>query len=449
MTDAECVDFLEWALPRLHLRWPGFRRVRRQVCRRIDRRRAALGLADIAAYRVLLEASPDEWAELDQLCRVTISRFARDRAVWADLVIDVLPRLARAASVAGRTSVRAWSAGCGAGEEPFTLAIAWELAVAPHWPGIVLDVIATDIDDVQLGRAAIGRFPEGTLHELPDDWRRAAFDHVQGDERLRERYRDRVRFARHDVRAVPPDGPFDLVLCRNLAFTYFDEPLQRRVAGAIRAVLRTGGVLVVGVHERVPEGAGGFVQSSRCLYTATGRESSARPVQSVGQPPTKERVMVIADLMSRNVATCKEDDRLEVAARMMWDLDIGCVAVVDDRQHVTGIITDRDICMATYTQGKSPQQIFVREAMAREVFSCLPDDNFAEAEEIMRKRRVRRLPVVDLDGHLVGLISLNDLARESVRQQTRVQKDLTPRDVSATLAAICQPRQPAILPPSA
>jgi len=159
--------------------------------------------------------------------------------------------------------------------------------------------------------------------------------------------------------------------------------------------------------------------------------------------------MVIADLMSRNVATCKEDDRLEVAARMMWDLDIGCVAVVDPRQHVIGIITDRDICMATYTQGKSPQQIFVREAMAREVFSCLPDDNFAEAEEIMRKRRVRRLPVVDLDGRLVGLISLNDLARESVRQQTRVQKDLTPGDVSATLAAICQPRLPAILPPSA
>jgi CBS domain-containing protein len=95
------------------------------------------------------------------------------------------------------------------------------------------------------------------------------------------------------------------------------------------------------------------------------------------------------------------------------------------------------------------QHVSVREAMAREVYSCLPDDNIPEAEEIMRKRRVRRLPVVDLDGRLVGLISLNDLARESVRQQTRVQRDLTPTDVSATLAAICQPRHAAVLPPTA
>jgi len=159
--------------------------------------------------------------------------------------------------------------------------------------------------------------------------------------------------------------------------------------------------------------------------------------------------MVIADLMSRNVATCKADEYLDAAARLMWDLDIGCVPIVDDDKRVIGMITDRDVCMATYTQAKAPQHVLVREAMAREIYSCLPDDNLAEVEDIMRKRRVRRIPVVDLDGRLVGLISLNDLARESLRQQTRVQKDVTPFDVSATLAAICQPRHPKILPPSA
>lgn len=160
-------------------------------------------------------------------------------------------------------------------------------------------------------------------------------------------------------------------------------------------------------------------------------------------------MMAISDLMSRNVATCSADDGLDVPARLMWDLDIGCVPVLDEQQHVIGIVTDRDVCMAAYTQGKAPQHIPVREAMAHEVYACLPDDSVAEVEEIMRRRRVRRVPVVDLDGHLVGLISLNDLARESARQQTRVQKDLTPFDVSATLAAICQPRRPAVLPPAA
>ena len=159
--------------------------------------------------------------------------------------------------------------------------------------------------------------------------------------------------------------------------------------------------------------------------------------------------MVISELMSRHVATCRAEDRLDVPARLMWDLDLGCILVVDEQDHVVGILTDRDICMATYTQGKAPQHILVREAMAHEVYSCLPDDNLAEVEEIMRRRRVRRVPVVDLDGRLVGLISLNDLARESARQQTRVQKDLTPLDVSATLAAICQPRHPTVLPPAA
>jgi hypothetical protein len=79
MQDAECVALLRWALPRLGLRWPGFRKVRRQVCKRINRRIKELGLADVAAYREHLERVPEEWPRLDALCRITISRFYRDR----------------------------------------------------------------------------------------------------------------------------------------------------------------------------------------------------------------------------------------------------------------------------------------------------------------------------------------------------------------------------------
>jgi chemotaxis protein methyltransferase CheR len=121
VSDADCVGFLQWALPQLGLRWPGFRRNKRQVCRRIEHRRGELGLADLASYRGYLADHPDEWTTLASLCRVTISRFARDYHVWAALVADVLPRLARDATTA---TVHAWSAGCGAGEEPYTLAIA-------------------------------------------------------------------------------------------------------------------------------------------------------------------------------------------------------------------------------------------------------------------------------------------------------------------------------------
>ena len=86
MRDAEAVLFLQWALPRLRMRWPGFRRVRGQVAKRLRRRLAELRLPDLAAYRHRLEADEGEWDELDARCRVTISRFLRDRAVWASLL---------------------------------------------------------------------------------------------------------------------------------------------------------------------------------------------------------------------------------------------------------------------------------------------------------------------------------------------------------------------------
>lgn len=269
MKDTDLVAFLQWATPRLQLRWPGFRKVRRQVGHRIERRRAELGLADVTAYRRWLDEHEEEWAVLDDLCRVTISRFGRDHGVWAALAADVLPRLAYEATDAGRRSVRAWSAGCGAGEEPYTLAIAWAIEVAPRWPELALEVIATDVDEHQLGRASRARYPSAAMRELPEAWRRAAFIRVDDEQLLRDEFRRVVRFTHRDVRGEPPEGTFDLVLCRNLAFTYFAEDVQRAVAATSRAALRPGGVLVVGMHEQLPEEVPGFMPVARCLYLAT------------------------------------------------------------------------------------------------------------------------------------------------------------------------------------
>ena len=81
MKDSECIGFLRWALPRLGLRWPGFRKVRRQVCKRIARRARELGLADVSGYRLPLDSHAPEWDALAALCTVSISRFYRDRGV--------------------------------------------------------------------------------------------------------------------------------------------------------------------------------------------------------------------------------------------------------------------------------------------------------------------------------------------------------------------------------
>jgi chemotaxis protein methyltransferase CheR len=250
MRDPECVDFLQWALPRLRLRWAGFRKVRGQVCKRIGRRMAALGLPDAGAYRAHLDAHPDEWAVLDGLCRVTISRFHRDRGVFEELEREVLPALAR------RTArIRAWSLGCASGEEPYTLAILWRLRVGPAHPGVQLQVVATDADERLIERAHRARYEAGTLRELPEDLRDRAFLRERDGYRLRDELRADVDLRVEDVRRSAPPGPFHLVLCRNVVFTYLDEALQREVLDRIEERLDPDGFLVLGRHESPPPGA--------------------------------------------------------------------------------------------------------------------------------------------------------------------------------------------------
>jgi chemotaxis protein methyltransferase CheR len=236
MTDAECVAFLQWALPRLGLRWHGFRRVRRQVCRRVSRRIAELELSGADAYRAHLEGDAQEWDVLSEACRVTISRFWRDRALFEALRDEVLPELGPAIS--------AWSAGCASGEEPYSLVLAaGEARVGIH-------VLATDVDPVLLERAARATYPESSLRDLPVDLRARAFE----NDRLRNVYRAAVDFVRHDVRDGAPGSAFDLVLCRNLVFTYFADELQREIGGQLARALRAGGALVIGGHEALPAG---------------------------------------------------------------------------------------------------------------------------------------------------------------------------------------------------
>ena len=144
------------------------------------------------------------------------------------------------------------------------------------------------------------------------------------------------------------------------------------------------------------------------------------------------------DLMTSPTITCHVNDPLFVAAARMWDADIGVLPVVNDDGKVTGMITDRDICMAAYTQGHSLDSLLVNSAMGRHVITAGPDANLNEVEELMAKHQVRRIPIVDDDGKPLGIISLNDLAIESVQPDSAMNHG--PSKLAHTLAAICQPR---------
>jgi chemotaxis protein methyltransferase CheR len=254
MIDAQCVEFLQWALPRLRMRWPGFRKVRKQVCKRLDRRIQELSLRDIAGYRGLLAANPDEWTVLDGLCRISISRFYRDQSVFNCLRDEVLPELATRVRQRNDRELRCWSAGCASGEEVYTLAAIWKLRVASRQLAVSLRITATDSDPTLLDRARQGCYGASSLKDFPPEWLPAAFNPSSDVYCIKPEFRECIEFELQDIRYTMPAGNFDLVLCRHVVFTYFDETLQREMLQQILGKLPAGGVLVTGKQEPLPSG---------------------------------------------------------------------------------------------------------------------------------------------------------------------------------------------------
>lgn len=229
----------------------GFRRVRGQICKRIRRRLHELGLHDLAGYRRYLQGTPDEWETLDSLCHITISRFCRDRRVFDWLRRRGLPELAAQSVMDGRNRLTCWCAGCAGGEEPYTLRIIWNLCLASRFKGMRFEIVASDVDPVMLARARNAVYSVGSLRELPADLKDRAFVPEDQKFRLRDSFRSGTRFLQQDIRCEMPDGPFDLLLCRNLVFTYFAEPVQRKLLSRMSGRVRGGGFLIVGRDEKI------------------------------------------------------------------------------------------------------------------------------------------------------------------------------------------------------
>lgn len=147
--------------------------------------------------------------------------------------------------------------------------------------------------------------------------------------------------------------------------------------------------------------------------------------------------MHVRDLMTKEIVAVPAKERLNEAARIMWEQDCGFVPVVDTATgKPVGVLTDRDVCMAAYTQGIPLHDIPVTTAMAKVVQVVREEDNLETVHELMRNARVRRVPVVNQDGRLAGVLSLHDLAQHAKQGV----KGLAPKDVFDTYRSICTPR---------
>lgn len=146
--------------------------------------------------------------------------------------------------------------------------------------------------------------------------------------------------------------------------------------------------------------------------------------------------MRVSDLMNDRPRTVRAHDPLSEATRIMWDRDCGWVPVVDDGGRVVGVITDRDVCMAAYTRGMPLSTMAVEGTMSSNVYSVHLDDPIENALAHMRNYQVRRLPVVDEQERLVGLLSLSDLSRRAAAHEEGIRNE----EIVSTLAAVSEPR---------
>jgi CBS domain-containing protein len=197
---------------------------------------------------------------------------------------------------------------------------------------------------------------------------------------------------------------------------------------------------------------------------AFGKAKVAKVVQLLGAVLAKRgrrrngagASVYVHQLMTRKPRVCAPSDTLQQAAAIMWDTDCGCVPVVDGQSRPIAMITDRDICMGAYTQGRSLPELPVSSAASRKIVSLQEGEPVEAAEALMQKHRIRRLCIVGADGRLVGILSMGDLARHAKldSQGRRISgspaswsdKDgaVDAASVARTLAAISTPtvRQP-------
>jgi CBS domain-containing protein len=174
--------------------------------------------------------------------------------------------------------------------------------------------------------------------------------------------------------------------------------------------------------------------------TILTQDAALATLESRGEAAYLQRPMQVGAIMTADVATCTADDTLNRCAQIMWERACGCVPVIDDFGRAISMITDRDICMAAYIQGKPLSEIVVSSAMSKRLIAVQPCDGVSSAEAVMRRSGVRRLLVVDKDAQLVGVLSIDDIMRHAHLGPTEMSQPLSERAIAQTATALSHGR---------
>lgn len=144
--------------------------------------------------------------------------------------------------------------------------------------------------------------------------------------------------------------------------------------------------------------------------------------------------MKVRDVMTREVVWCEAESSLAEVSELMWKHSCGFLPVVGEGGNVIGVVTDRDISIAVGTRNRRPSELRVKSVMSNRLFTCTAADSVHCALTTMRMEGLRRLPVIDEEGALVGVLSIDDLARKA--REHALKSDVSYDDVEETYKAI-------------
>jgi chemotaxis protein methyltransferase CheR len=225
--------------------------------RRLAVRMRSLGIKSYRVYREILEKDPEEYVRLKDRLTVNVTGFFRDIEVYDFLKEQILPEiLSRQREVWKATGekgifnpqIKIWSAGCSTGEEPYTLAMLLTDFMEMNCPHYSIRIVATDLDQYCLSRAAEGVYPRASAAQMLEDYVNRFFLKINDQLKVRDEIRKKVVFKQHNLFSDPPLEEMDMVVCRNVMI-YFSKDLQQRLFQSFYKALVPRGYYVLGKTE--------------------------------------------------------------------------------------------------------------------------------------------------------------------------------------------------------
>lgn len=251
-------EFLEFTRKFYHLTGINLQSYKRpQMERRLTFLRDKLGFIDFTSFFTAMRKDPAILHQLLDRMTINVSEFFRNPERWNTLV----SKLAQSQMVR-RRRLKAWSAACSTGEEPYTLAMVLE----EHFPGVDYHILATDIDKTVLQSARQGIYRDAQLKGVPEGYRQKYFEASSSTWTVRKTLLSKVTYQEHNLLGDDYPMALDLIICRNVLI-YFTEEAKQCVLKRLANSLREGGLLFVGSTEQfLRSETFGLVSVSPFLY---------------------------------------------------------------------------------------------------------------------------------------------------------------------------------------